>query len=119
MSAFHGELSIDVDKIIQSMMSYDKQRNIQISITILRNYTLKFEIWFFALHELNLDSVTRRVGVAVDSGHKHDDVIEWNTFRVAGSLWGEFTGDRWIPLTEASDAELWCFLWSAIEQTIE
>ena len=20
-------------------------------------------------------------------------------------LWGEFTGDRWIPLTEASDAE--------------
>ena len=26
--------------------------------------------------------------------------------------------DRWIPLTKASDAELWCFLWSAPEQTV-
>ena len=25
----------------------------------------------------------------------------------------------WIPLTKASDAELWCFLWSAPEQTVE
>ena len=33
-----------------------------------------------------------------------------NIFRVTGPLWGEFTGDRWIPLTKASDAELWCFL---------
>ena len=24
-----------------------------------------------------------------------------------------------IPLTKASDAELWCFLWSTLEQTIE
>ena len=31
----------------------------------------------------------------------------------------ESTGDRWIPLTKASDAELWCFLWSAPEQTVE
>ena len=35
-----------------------------------------------------------------------------NIFRVTGPLWGEFTGHRWIPLTKASDAELWCFLWS-------
>ena len=27
-------------------------------------------------------------------------------------LCGEFTGDRWIPLTKASDAELLYFLWS-------
>ena len=32
---------------------------------------------------------------------------------------GGFTGDRWIPLTKASDAELRCFLWSAPEQTVE
>ena len=32
-----------------------------------------------------------------------------NIFRVTGPLCGEFTGDRWIPLTKASDAELWCF----------
>ena len=25
----------------------------------------------------------------------------------------EFTIHRWIPFTKASDAELWCFLWSA------
>ena len=34
-------------------------------------------------------------------------------FRVTGLLCGEFTGNRWIPHTKASDAELWCFLWSA------
>ena len=36
-----------------------------------------------------------------------------NIFRVTGPLCGEFTGHRWIPRTKASDAELWCFLWSA------
>ena len=36
-----------------------------------------------------------------------------NIFRVTGPLCGEFTGHPWIPRTEASDAELWCFLWSA------
>ena len=30
-------------------------------------------------------------------------------FRVTGPLCEEFTGHRWIPLTKASDAELWCF----------
>ena len=32
-------------------------------------------------------------------------------FRITGPLCGEFTGHRWIPLTKAIDAELWCFLW--------
>ena len=32
-----------------------------------------------------------------------------NILRVTGPLCGEITGDRWIPLTKASDAELWCF----------
>ena len=36
-----------------------------------------------------------------------------NIFRVTGHLCGEFAGTRWIPLTKASDVELWCFLWSA------
>ena len=31
-----------------------------------------------------------------------------NIFRVTVPLCGEFTGQRWIPLTKASDAELWC-----------
>ena len=38
-----------------------------------------------------------------------------NIFRVTGLLCGEFTGPRWIPRTKASDADLWCFLWSAPE----
>ena len=40
-------------------------------------------------------------------------------FRFTCPLWGETTVDRWIPLTKASDAELWCFIWSAPEQTFE
>ena len=42
-----------------------------------------------------------------------------NIFRVIGPLWGEFAGHRLIPLTKASDAKLWCFLWSAPEQMFE
>ena len=38
-----------------------------------------------------------------------------NIFRVTGPLRGEFTDHRWIPRTKASNAELWCFLWSAPE----
>ena len=41
-----------------------------------------------------------------------------NIFRVTGPVSGEFTGDQWIPLTKASDEELWCFPWSAPEQTV-
>ena len=36
-----------------------------------------------------------------------------NISRVTGPLCAEFTGHRWIAPTKASDAELWCFLWSA------
>ena len=35
--------------------------------------------------------------------------------RLTGHLYGEFTSHRWIPRTKASDAELWCFHWSAPE----
>ena len=39
----------------------------------------------------------------------HDDVIKRKHFpRYWPFVW-EFTGHRWIPLTKASDAELWCF----------
>ena len=42
-----------------------------------------------------------------------------NIFHVTGPLLGESTGHWWIPLTKASDVELWCFPWSAPEQTVE
>ena len=38
-----------------------------------------------------------------------------NVFRVTGPLCGEFTDPRWIPLTKASDAGLWCLLSSVPE----
>ena len=40
-------------------------------------------------------------------------------FCVTGHLCGELTGYRWIPVTKASDVELWWFLWSAPKQTVE
>ena len=42
-----------------------------------------------------------------------------NVFRVTGHLCGKFIGPRWIPHTKASDAELWCFLWSMSKYTVE
>ena len=42
-----------------------------------------------------------------------------NISRVTVPLCGEFTGQRWIPLTKASEAELGCFLWSEPKQTFE
>ena len=42
-----------------------------------------------------------------------------NILCATGPLWGESPGHRWIPLTKSSDADLWCFLWSAPEQTVE
>ena len=49
----------------------------------------------------------------------HDDVIKWKHLPLTGPLWWESTGDRWISLAKASDAELWNFLWSVPEQTVE
>ena len=49
-----------------------------------------------------------------NTGLKQGDTIimtpsNGNNFRVTGQLCGDFTGHRWIPRTEASNAELWCF----------
>ena len=40
-----------------------------------------------------------------------------NIFHITGPLCREFTCPWWIPLTKASVADLWRFLWSAPEQT--
>ena len=51
--------------------------------------------------------------VFIDVGFDHDDVIKWKHF----PRYYPFSRGihRWIPLTKASDAALWCFLWSAPE----
>ena len=41
-----------------------------------------------------------------------------STFCITGPLWGESTGQRWVPLIKASDAEIWCLIWSAPQQRL-
>ena len=43
----------------------------------------------------------------------HDDVIKWKHFPRYWPFLRGIHRSRWILLTKASDAELWCFLWSA------
>ena len=50
--------------------------------------------------------------------HKMMTPSNGNIYRVTGPLWGESIGNRWIPLTKASDEEPWYFLWSVPEQTL-
>ena len=45
----------------------------------------------------------------------HDDVIKWKHFPRYWPFVRGIHRSRWIPRTKASDAELWCFLWSASE----
>ena len=50
---------------------------------------------------------------------QNDDVIKWKPFP---RYWPFVRGSHQSPenpLTKASDAELWCFLWSEPEQTAE
>ena len=61
--------------------------------------------WIFLLTVDQLSSLNVGWGMMTSSNG--------NVFRLTGPLCGEFTGDRWIPRTKASDAGLWCFLWSA------
>ena len=42
----------------------------------------------------------------------NDEVIKWKNVHVTDPLWGKSFGHRWIHLTNANDAELWCFLWT-------
>ena len=44
----------------------------------------------------------------------HDDVIKWKHFP---RYWPFYEGNT--PVTKVGDPELWCFLWYALEQTVE
>ena len=45
----------------------------------------------------------------------HDDIIKWKHFPRNWPFVRGIHRSRCIPHTKASDAELWCFLWSASE----
>ena len=72
------------------------------------------------LHRRSLDTFIRVVIIVPADGWTPLGHLEammtssnGNIFRVTSPLWEEFTGHRWIPLTKASDAKLWCYLWSS------
>ena len=73
---------------------------------------------FQVLSTLPIGSCDGMVSIESEWWLLHDDVIKWKHFPRHWPLCGEFTGHRWIPRTKASDAELWCFLWSAPEWTV-
>ena len=50
-----------------------------------------------------------------DRSRIHNDVIKWKHFPRYWSFVRGIHWSRWIPRTKTSDAELWCFLWSAPE----
>ena len=55
------------------------------------------------------------IAVKLSYFEQHNDVIKWKHFSRYWPFVREIHRSRWIPLTKASDAELWCFLWSAPE----
>ena len=80
--------------------------------------------WLVCMCPVNVEFTRPTIPSALVHGllqmHRREDLpmltsSKGNIFRVIGPLWGEFIGHRWIPLTKASDAERWCFLWSAPE----
>ena len=74
---------------------------VQISIT----YQLfRCSVWICHIIIKSLTALTDMIHMMTSSNG--------NIFRVTGHLCGEFTGDRWIPRTKVSNADLWCFLWS-------
>ena len=71
---------------------------VQIVHWLNRQHTL---IW--AVAHINPDWRHRRVFIS----KVHDDVIKWKHFPRYWSFLRGSTGHWWIPLTKASDAELW------------
>ena len=66
------------------------------------------------LHE-QFYSITER---SAQNGFIHDGVIKWKHFPHYWPFVRGSTGRRWIPLTKATDVELWCFLWSVPQQSL-
>ena len=83
-------------------------------IPIGKSSLLTGRIYFATVQDMHACHWPLSLVIHVECVVMHDDVIKWKHFpRVTGHLCVEFTGPRWIPRTKASDAELWCFLWSA------
>ena len=97
--------------MIEYSGSYQTHKNYLVSRIILISDIVHIcKIWYNATRHSSLSSQICGTIFMMKSSNG-------NIFRVTGLLWGLFNGHRWIPLTEASDAELWCFLCFAPEHT--
>ena len=79
--------------------------------TFVRNSIISFFV-FFSIEKVHLNAPSTR-------RHSHDDVIKWKHFPRNWPFVRGIHRLRWIPHTKASDAELWCFLWSASDIQIK
>ena len=68
---------------------------------------------YFRIHNIR----ACRDSILISRRRHQKDVIKWELSALLALC--ESTGHWWISLTKASDAELWCFLWSAPEKKIE
>ena len=114
------QLSYDVVSISQFMTLKDistylvptgSSKNFQVEII----HVVDVAVYQIPFDVLSVSGLSMRYGETLaDLHHRGASWRHQIIFRVTVPLCG-FTGDRWIPLTKASDAELWCFLWTASE----
>ena len=83
-------------------------------ITSLRIRNDSALIW----HESYKVNSPWRSGITTEMNGTHDDVIKWKHFPRYWPFVREFTGHRWIPLTKASNAELWCFFYLCLNKRL-
>ena len=104
-----------------------------IMLSRTHNYNLHLDCqWFENFMSTNLKTTIRTHHFQILFGIRSENWIIYkmmqkymmmssneNIFCITVPLWGESTNHWWIPLTKASDTELWLFLWSAPEKMVE
>ena len=82
-------------------------------------YAINYRVYFMIQTVLRIEILVDLLRYQDETRYDMMTSSKGNIFRVTGPLCKEFTGHRWIPHTKASHAELWCFLWSAPEYTVD
>ena len=79
-----------------------------------------FHIFILSISLLVMSNIRNYFSTLMQhSPPEHDDVIKWKLFPRYWPFVRGIHRSRWIPRTKASDAGLWCFLWSAPGWTVE
>ena len=123
---YHSSLLVTVEQLLVVVYLYIKQYmqlDDRIPLPIYSN--IKKLVWYALLCNRSYTIINRsgtdagviRANQAMAADWCMMTASNGNIFRVTGPLFGEFTGHLWIPLTKASEAELWCFLRSAPKQS--